>query len=111
MNCARGSFLPGHVLQPAIACQSSIELLAADGADHGAGGCGRIVRPEQAQDFAGIVMEADTGALFFAQGLAIFQSAAPAQDGEAQIEFGHEKEQTKDHLQTGRAWRTILQES
>jgi hypothetical protein len=48
----------------------SVEFLAADGADHGAEGCGRVVRPEQAHAFAGIVMETDTGAIFFAQSLA-----------------------------------------
>ena len=82
--------MPSRVLKPAIARKLSVEFLAADGADHGADGCGRVVRAEQAHVFAGNVMEADTGALFLAQGLALSEPAAPAQDGETQIEFVHE---------------------
>ncbi len=61
----RCSFLPGRVLQSAIARKLSVEFLAADGADHGADGCGRVVGPEQAHVFAALVMETDTGAIFF----------------------------------------------
>src|SRR5262249_48851325 len=77
------SFLPCRVLKAPIARKLCVELLAANGADHGADGGGRVVRPEQAHVFAGIVMEADTGAIFLAQRLAILEKVAPAQDGEA----------------------------
>ncbi len=102
---ARRSFLPGRVLKLAIPRKLSVEFLVADGADHGADGGGRVVGPEQAHVFAALVMETDTGAIFYAQGLALSEPAAPAQDGEAQIEFVHENSIGSTHLgryQSGR---------